>query len=73
MNMRGFTLIETLVAMVILSIMGLAILSGVATSHKSTIIANEQTVAQSLARSQMEYVQHQVYSSTYSPFDSSIR
>jgi len=63
-NEKGFTLIETLVALVILSVLGLAILGAVSTAHKSTIIADEQTMAQSLARAQMEDIQKGPYLNT---------
>ena len=66
----GVTLIETLVALAIVGAIAVAFLSGLATTSKATIIADEQATAESLARSQMEWVKNAdyVYSVTeYSP------
>jgi prepilin-type N-terminal cleavage/methylation domain-containing protein len=63
-SQKGFSLIETMIAMVILSIVGLAILGAITTAHKSTILVNEKTTAASLARAQMEYIQKQAYDSS---------
>jgi prepilin-type N-terminal cleavage/methylation domain-containing protein len=60
-SQKGFSLIEAMIAMVILSIVGLAILGAVTTAHKTTILVNEKTTAASLARAQMEYIQSQNY------------
>jgi len=51
----GTTLIETLVALALLGAIGVAFLSGLATTSRATIIADEQTTAESLARSQIEW------------------
>jgi prepilin-type N-terminal cleavage/methylation domain-containing protein len=53
---RGTTLIETLIALAILGIVAAAFLSGLTTTAKGTIIADEQATAESLARSQMEWI-----------------
>ena len=60
-SQKGFSLIESLVALVILSIVGLAFLGAITTAHRSTILANEKTTAASLAKSQMENIQDQPY------------
>ena len=52
----GVTLIETLVALALIGIISVAVLSGLATAAKATFIADERATAESLARSQMEYV-----------------
>ena len=57
----GATLTETVVALAILSIVAVTFLSGLATTSTATIIANEQATAESLARSQMEYVKNYAY------------
>ena len=57
----GVTLIETLVALALIGIISVAFLSGLATAAKATFIADEQATAESLARSQIEYVQSQGY------------
>jgi len=60
-NSRGFTLIEVIVALALLVIIGIAFLGGLATASKAIIIADERATAESLARSQMEYVKNQDY------------
>jgi len=69
-SQMGFTLIETLVALAILGIVAVSILSGMATTSKATAIVDERATAESLARSQLEWVKNAdyVYSATeYSP------
>ncbi len=61
-NSRGFSLIEVLVALALLGIIAAAFLGGLATTSKALIIADKRTTAESLARSQMEYVKNQDYS-----------
>ena len=66
----GVTFIETLVALTLLGIIAVAFLTGLATTSRATIIADEQTTAESLARAQMEWIKNTeyVYSTTeYSP------
>ena len=65
-NQAGVSLIETIVAFGILSIIAVAFLSGLITSLSGTITAKEQVVAESLARSQLEYIKVAHYSLTYS-------
>ena len=57
----GASLIETLVALAILGIIAVAFLSGLATASKATFITDERGTAESLARSQMEYVKSHDY------------
>jgi len=69
---KGFSLVENLVAMVILGIIGLVILTGLFIAARSNIISNEQTRAESLARSQIESIQNQTYSPADPPVYSEI-
>lgn len=62
---RGITLIEVLIAVALLSIIGVAFLSGLATASKAIFVADERATAESLARSQMEYVKNQPYAASY--------
>lgn len=55
-NEKGITLIEVLIALAILGLVAVAFLSGLTTASRALIIADERTTAESLARSQMEYV-----------------
>ena len=52
----GLALIETLAGFAILSLVVLALLSGLMTSSKATMTAKDQAIAESLARSQLEYI-----------------
>ena len=64
---KGFSLIETLVAVAIVAIVAVSFLSGLATSARATIVVDEQTTASSLARSQMEDIKSQTYDGTNNP------
>lgn len=58
----GITLLETVIAVAILSYIAAAFLSGVATSSKGVYTADVQATAESLARSQMEWAKNASYS-----------
>ncbi len=60
-NSKGFSLIEVIVALALLGIIGVAFFGGLATASKAIFIADERATAESLARSQMEYVKSQSY------------
>ena len=66
-NEKGFSLIEVLIAIALLGIIAVAFLGGLATASKALVIADERTTAESLARSQMEYVKNQDYDATNNP------
>jgi len=57
----GFTLIEVLIAMALIGIIAIAFLSALSTASMALITADERATAESLARSQMEYVKNQPY------------
>lgn len=66
----GVTFLETIIALAIISVIAVTFLNGLTTASKSTFIADEQTTAESLAQSQMEWVKKADYSPdamTYSP------
>ncbi len=54
-NERGFSLIETIIAIALLSIIGVAFLSGLSTTSKVLFVTDERETAKNLAESQMEY------------------
>jgi prepilin-type N-terminal cleavage/methylation domain-containing protein len=58
----GFTLIEVLIALALIGIIAIAFLSALSTGSMALITADERATAESLARSQMEYVKNQGYS-----------
>ncbi len=57
----GFTFIEVLIALLILSIFASTFLMGLATSSRAVILADERTTAESLARCQLESIKIQSY------------
>jgi prepilin-type N-terminal cleavage/methylation domain-containing protein len=60
-NSKGVGLVEVLIAVAILGVAAAAFLSGVTSGHRATIIASERTNAESLARSEQEYVRNSDY------------
>lgn len=64
---RGFSLLEVLLAVALAAILGMSVPSALSTANKATIISNEHTLGESLARSQMDYVQNQDYDHTNNP------
>lgn len=57
----GMTLIETLIAISILSVVAATFLTAMSTSARATGMVQTRATAESLARSQMEYIKHQDY------------
>lgn len=58
---RGFTLIEVMIAIALLGVIVIAFLGALSTASKALFTADERTTAESLARSEMEYVREQDY------------
>jgi len=58
---RGFTLIEVVIAIALIGIIGAAVLSALSTASLALIIADKRATAESLARTEMEYVKQQQY------------
>ena len=57
----GVSLLETVVALAILSVIAVAFLSGLTTTSRAVFIADERSTAESLARSQMEWTKNVDY------------
>lgn len=57
----GFSLIEVLLAVALLGIFAVSVPGALAGASRATISTGQQTTAESLARSQMDYVQSQPY------------
>ena len=67
---KGQSLIEVLIALAILGIVAVTFLIALTTSSTAIIIADERTTAESLARSELEYVKNSPYNPDYPPTDS---
>lgn len=62
-NQAGFSLIEVILAIGLVSIFSLSIPSALSGTSRATITTNKHVTAESIARSQMDYVQKQPYDS----------
>jgi prepilin-type N-terminal cleavage/methylation domain-containing protein len=56
---KGFSLIEVVIAIGVLGIIAVGFFTALSGSTKALITADERTTAESLARSQMEYIKKQ--------------
>jgi len=61
---KGQTLIEVLIAIALLGMIAVPFLTALSTSSRALIIADERTTAESLVRSEIEYVKSQEYNAT---------
>jgi len=64
---KGFSLIEVALAIALLGIIAIAFLGALASGSKIISISDELATAESLARSQMEYVKNQPYDDVNNP------
>ena len=58
---KGFAFIETIVALALLGIVAVVFLSSVGTATKATIVTDERVTAESLVRSEVEYIKDCAY------------
>jgi prepilin-type N-terminal cleavage/methylation domain-containing protein len=58
---KGFTFIEVLIALLVLSVIAGGFLAALAMSSNTALRSDEHTSAESLARTEMEYVQNSIY------------
>jgi len=59
---RGFALVEILVALTILGVVAVGFLSALTSAYGAVIVADRQTKAESLTRTEMEYLRNLLYS-----------
>ena len=66
---KGFSLIDTLIALALIGIIAVAFLTAMGTSFKGITVSQERVVAESLAKSQLECIKSQDYISVaeYNP------
>jgi prepilin-type N-terminal cleavage/methylation domain-containing protein len=62
-NEKGFSLIEIMIALALLGVIAVAFLGALATASNTIIVTDKHATAESLARSEMEFVKKQDYSS----------
>jgi prepilin-type N-terminal cleavage/methylation domain-containing protein len=60
-SQRGFGLIEVIIALGLLGIVSIAFLGALANASSAIIVSDEQTTAESLASSELEYIKSQSY------------
>jgi prepilin-type N-terminal cleavage/methylation domain-containing protein len=58
---RGFSLVEVIIAIALLGIVAVAFLGGLSTASNAIFHADERATAESLARTEMEYLRNQDY------------
>jgi len=64
---KGFTLLEVVLSLAILGIVAAGFLGALATGSRAISIADERATAESIARTQMEYVRIQPYDADNNP------
>lgn len=67
-NSRGISLIEVIIALAILGVVSAAFLGGLSTAYRAVAIASERTNAESLTRSELEYIKNCHYADLTSGF-----
>ena len=66
-NQKGLSLTEVAIALAVFGVVGASIMSGLNTSNKTMVSAQEITVAESLNRTIIEYVKRSPYDATNFP------
>jgi prepilin-type N-terminal cleavage/methylation domain-containing protein len=65
---KGFTFIEVIIGILIITIVVAAFLGAMGTAYNANYVAQVRTTAESIARAQLEYVKSQPYDDFYDPF-----
>jgi Tfp pilus assembly protein PilV len=66
-NSRGFTQLEVVISVALLGGIALALVSAISTAAIALTITDERTTAESLTRSQLEFVKNQPYDDINNP------
>ena len=66
---RGMSLIEMLIALMLLAVAGIAFLSGLTTLFQGVLVSQRSVTMESLAKSELEYVKSLDYVSTEAPWN----
>ena len=69
---KGFSLMETIVALALLGIIGVAFLNGLATTSTARVTADERASAKILAENLMEHVKKQSYTTNTTSYEYTI-
>jgi prepilin-type N-terminal cleavage/methylation domain-containing protein len=64
----GFTLLEVVIAIALIGLIGVAVLSALSTASLALIISDQRATAESIARTQMEYIKD----NTATPYDGNL-
>ena len=65
----GISLIETIVGLVIISILSVTFLTGMATNYRGKLVQDKGAFGEAIASSQMEYVKQQAFSASEWSYD----
>ncbi len=60
-NEKGFTFVEVLIAILVMSVFALTFMMGLAASSHAVIVADKRITAESIARSQLERIKNVAY------------
>lgn len=64
---KGFSLLEVMLAIALLGVIIAALMSALSTGSIAVFVADERATAESLAKSQMEYIRNQNYDASNDP------
>ena len=64
-NQQGFTLVEVLISIALLSAIGATFLAAIGVGSKAILTADKMDTGKQLAISQMEYIREMAYSDSY--------
>lgn len=66
-NQKGLTLVEVLIALTIFAAIAVSVFIALNVSHKTTASVNENTIAESLTRAELEYIKSCDYDAENNP------